>query len=140
MLSSCRQWSIEAPGPSSPTIGSGARSAYPVGRLFWTTTRGTERQPECLLRPRVSVSARTSHLVDFGIPVKVGGVWINPGDLLHGDHHGVVLIPHEIAERIHEAGERVGAEEQQIIQACRPEGFTVERLKATYKAVRPDAY
>jgi len=88
----------------------------------------------------VSVSHANVHLVDFGIPVKVGGVWINPGDLLHGDQHGVVVIPHEIAERIPEAAQRVGAEEQRIIQACRPEGFTVERLKAAYKSVRPDAY
>src|SRR2546428_5813256 len=45
MLSSCRQWSIEAPGPSLPTTGSGAGSAYPVARLFWTTTRGTKDHP-----------------------------------------------------------------------------------------------
>ena len=80
------------------------------------------------------------HLVDFGIPVKVGGVWINPGDLLHGDQHGVVTIPLEIAERISEAAERVAADEQRIIQACQAVGITVERLKAAYKAVRPDAY
>src|SRR5207247_10349969 len=36
----------------------------------------------------VSVSHANVHLVDFGIPVKVGGVWINPGDLRHGDPHG----------------------------------------------------
>src|SRR2546428_44617 len=88
----------------------------------------------------VSVSHANVHLVDFGIPVMVGGVWVSPGDLLHGDQHGVVVIPHEIAERIPDAAERVGAEEQQIIQACQIGGITVERLKAVYKAVRPDAY
>ncbi len=88
----------------------------------------------------VSVSHANVHLVDFGVPVKVGGMWIDPGDLVHGDQHGVVVIPHEIAERIPEAAERVAADEQRIIQACRPEGFTAERLKATFKAVRPDAY
>ena len=88
----------------------------------------------------VSVSHANVHLVDFGIPVKVGGVWINPGDLLHGDQHGVVAIPHEIAERVPEAADRVAADEQRIIRACQAEGITVERLKAAYKAVRPDAY
>ena len=67
-------------------------------------------------------------------------MWINPGDLLHGDQHGVVVIPHEIAERIPGAAERVAADEQRIIQACQAVGITVERLKAAYKAVRPDAY
>src|SRR3989442_8553319 len=88
----------------------------------------------------VSVSHANVPLVDLGIPVKVGGVWINPGDLLHGDQHGVVVIPHDIAERIPEAAERVAADEQRIIQACRAEGVTLERLKAAYKSVRPDAY
>ena len=41
----------------------------------------------------------------------------HPGDLLHGDQHVVVVIPHEIAERIPEAAERVAADEQRIIQA-----------------------
>jgi len=88
----------------------------------------------------VSVSHANVHLVDFGIPVKVGGVWVNAGDLLHSDHHGVVVIPNEIVERIPDAAERVAADEQRIIQACQAEGITVERLKAVYKSVRPDAY
>jgi len=88
----------------------------------------------------VSVSHANVHLVDFGLPVKVGGVWVSPGDLLHGDQHGVVVVPHEVAERIPEAAGRLAAEEARIIQACRPDGFTVDRLKAAYKAVRPDAY
>ena len=66
----------------------------------------------------VAVSHANVHLVDFGIPVKVGGAWINPGDLLHGDQHGVVMIPHEIAERIPDAAELVAADEQRIIQTC----------------------
>jgi len=55
--------------------------------------------------------------------VKVGSVWINPGDLLHGDQHGVVMIPHEIAERIPEAAERVAADEQRISRPVRPKAL-----------------
>ena len=88
----------------------------------------------------VSVSHPNVHTVDFGIPVKLGGVWINPGDLLHSDQHGVVMIPDEIAERIPEATERVAADEQCIIQACQAKGITIERFKAGYKSARPDAY
>ena len=32
----------------------------------------------------VSVSHAYIHMVDFGLPVKVGGLWIRPGELLHG--------------------------------------------------------
>ena len=53
------------------------------------------------------------HMVDFGIPVKVGGVWIKPGDLVHADQHGVVTIPHEIAPQIPEAIAKVEADERE---------------------------
>jgi len=88
----------------------------------------------------VSVSHANVHLVDFGLPVKVGGVWINPGDLMHGDQHGVLTIPEEIADRIPEAAARIDADERAIIDACRTPGFSVERLKGVYQKIRPGTY
>src|SRR5947209_20521335 len=57
----------------------------------------------------VSVSRANVHLVDFGIQVKVGGVWMNRGDLQHGDQHGRVVSPGEIGAGIAEAGALDGA-------------------------------
>jgi len=37
------------------------------------------------------------HIVQINVPVRVGGVTIHPGDLLHGDRNGVTTIPVEIA-------------------------------------------
>ena len=88
----------------------------------------------------VSVSHANVHMVDFGIPVKVGGVWIKPGDLVHGDQHGVVTIPHEIAARIPEAIAKVEADERKIISLCQSAGFSAEKLKALYKEIRPGTY
>ena len=46
-----------------------------------------------------------------GDPIHVGGVWITPGDLLHGDRNGVTTIPNEIASEVaHVAEEYVAAE------------------------------
>lgn len=36
-------------------------------------------------------------IVELNVPVRVGGVWVNPGDLLHGDRNGVSTIPIELA-------------------------------------------
>lgn len=88
----------------------------------------------------VSVSHAWVHMVDFGLPVKVGGLWVKPGDLLHFDQHGVVSIPHEIAAKIPEAVAKVEAAERRIIQACQAEGFSVEKLKALYREIRPGTY
>ncbi len=88
----------------------------------------------------VSVSHAYVHLVDFGLPVKVGGLWVRPGDLIHCDQHGAVTIPAEIAAKIPEAVARVEADERRIIDLCRSKDFTVERLKALYREVRPGTY
>jgi 4-hydroxy-4-methyl-2-oxoglutarate aldolase len=88
----------------------------------------------------VSVSHANVHMVDFGIPVKVGGQWVKPGDLIHGDQHGVVTIPHEIAGQIPEAIAKVEADERRIISVCQSSDFTAEKLKAIYKEIRPGTY
>jgi 4-hydroxy-4-methyl-2-oxoglutarate aldolase len=84
----------------------------------------------------VSVSHAYIHMVDFGLPVKVGGLWIRPGELLHGDQHGVVVIPPEIAARIPEAAAKIEARERIMIAACQKPGVTVEELKAARKAMQ----
>jgi 4-hydroxy-4-methyl-2-oxoglutarate aldolase len=41
-----------------------------------------------------------SHLTDVGRPVRVGGLVVRTGDLLHGDADGVTNIPIEIASEV----------------------------------------
>ncbi len=40
------------------------------------------------------------HMLHLGLPVRVGGLMVNQGDLLHGDANGVTNIPPEIASEI----------------------------------------
>jgi regulator of RNase E activity RraA len=40
------------------------------------------------------------HILHIGLPVRVGGLAVNPGDLLHGDANGVTNIPVEIAAEV----------------------------------------
>lgn len=88
----------------------------------------------------VSVSHAYVHMVDFGLPIKVCGLWVNPGDLIHADQHGVVTIPPDLAPRIPEAVARVEADERKIISVCQAPDFSAERLKALYKDIRPGTY
>src|SRR5438270_2220172 len=43
------------------------------------------------------------HIPSINVPVHVGGVMVQPGDLLHGDRNGVTTIPKEIAEAVAQA-------------------------------------
>jgi regulator of RNase E activity RraA len=52
-----------------------------------------------------------SHIVDLHRPVRVGGLTIHPGDLIHADANGVATIPLEIAGEVADAAtEFVSAE------------------------------
>ena len=89
-----------------------------------------------LFAAEVQVSHADVHLVDFGGPVSVGGLLVQPGDLLHGDRHGVVQVPLDLAARIPEAAAAVERQEREIIAACQAPDFTPERLKTTWRRLR----
>jgi 4-hydroxy-4-methyl-2-oxoglutarate aldolase len=76
----------------------------------------------------VLVSHAYVHLVEVGTPVRVGGLEVRPGDLLHGDQHGVCAIPLEIARELPKAAAQIEAYERRIIDfarspECRAEGL-----------------
>jgi len=64
------------------------------------------------------------HLVEIGTPVKVGGLTVKPGDLLHGDQHGVVVIPPEIAHLVAARAREVEQNERGIINFFRSPDFS----------------
>jgi regulator of RNase E activity RraA len=63
-----------------------------------------------------------------GRPVMVGGLLISPGDLIHADQHGVLLVPREIAAEVPAAAERVIATEQSLLQWVRSSEFEADEL------------
>ena len=76
----------------------------------------------------VSVSHAYGHLVEFGEPVELGCLKISPGDLLHGDRHGVQKIPAGIAHRLPEAVAQIVGRETKLIRLCNEPDFSMERL------------
>lgn len=45
-------------------------------------------------------SAVRTQVADFRCPLEVGGVWIEPGDLVFGDLDGVVVIPRRLEREV----------------------------------------
>ncbi len=83
------------------------------------------------------VSHAYIRLVNFGKPVKISGVEIKPGDLIHADKHGVCIIPNEVAERLADACEEVERLERPLLEHCRSADFNLEtylKLRAEMKA------
>ncbi len=76
------------------------------------------------------VSHAYVRMVDFGSPVDVGGVQVRPGQLLHADEHGVLVIPHEVAPYLAEVAEAFEAVEQDFLRRIRGPGFSLDKLQA----------
>ena len=83
----------------------------------------------------VLVSHAYDHLVDFGTPVEVGGLTIHPGDLLHADRHGVIMIPHEIAAEVAAVGRKIDELEMELITYCQSGAFTPQGFANLREAV-----
>jgi 4-hydroxy-4-methyl-2-oxoglutarate aldolase len=88
-----------------------------------------------LFAGNVAVSHAYAHIFDFGSTVKVGGLEVKPGDLLHGDRHGLLTVPKEIAAEIPAVAARLRQEEQRVIDFCRSQGFSVEKLRQVLKGL-----
>jgi regulator of RNase E activity RraA len=83
----------------------------------------------------VSVSHAFAHVFDFGKPVEVGHMQVRPGDLLHGDQHGVQTVPLEIAAEIPSVTRKMIEEERKIIDLCQSDGFTPDKLRSQVMAL-----
>lgn len=75
-----------------------------------------------------SVSHAYVRVETTGEAVEVGGLRVEPGDLLHADQHGVLRIPHEIATELPAAADRVIAAEQSLLRWVRSGEFDPDRL------------
>jgi 4-hydroxy-4-methyl-2-oxoglutarate aldolase len=76
------------------------------------------------------------HIVDLNIPVRVGGVTICPGDLLHGDRNGVTTIPRDIAAAVARACAEYQEAEAVVLQYLRAGRPTADGLAAAQRECR----
>jgi len=55
------------------------------------------------------------HLLHLGEPIRLGGLVVQTGDLLHGDANGVTNIPHAIATQVADAAAEFVAAEKDLL-------------------------
>ncbi len=84
---------------------------------------------QCFAR-QLAVSHAYAHIFEFGAPVTVGGLEIRPGDLLHGDRHGLLKVPLDIAAAIPGVAKDMLARDERIIALCQSKEFSPDNLRA----------
>jgi len=80
------------------------------------------------LAGRVSVSHAYATPVSVGGEVEVFGLRIRPGDLIHADRHGAVIVPQGLVRALPDAAREVAAREARILAVARGPDCTAERL------------
>jgi regulator of RNase E activity RraA len=75
------------------------------------------------------------HMLHLGLPVRVGGLMVNQGDLLHGDANGVTNIPVEIASEVADIGGEFLAGEELVMQYVKGPG---EKSVARFNELRKE--
>lgn len=83
----------------------------------------------------VTVSHSFTHILDFGVPIEIFGLAVEPGGLLYADCHGVLAIPIGIAAKLPEVAGRISRKDRSIIELCRAPDFSPEKL---VKALREE--
>ncbi len=82
-----------------------------------------------LFSGNISVSHAYAHVAKADSAVQVAGLSITPGELLHGDRHGLVKIPRESVEEILESAGRLRRREHEILRFCQSDQFSREGLR-----------
>jgi 4-hydroxy-4-methyl-2-oxoglutarate aldolase len=79
--------------------------------------------------PGFVVSHGNPVICEINVTVTLSGLTIRPGDLLHGDVNGLLVVPDAVAERVADEASQVRAAEKVILDLARAPGFTVARLR-----------
>lgn len=65
---------------------------------------------------------------EHNVPVEVHGMQVEPGDLIHADQHGAVVIPIDVADQVPGAAADIAAKEAVLISASQQPGFSAQTI------------
>ena len=108
--------------PVAATFGEVMCSSYQAFGAAGLITSGAARDLDQVRRlkfPAFASGVICSHgyssIISLHVPVRVGGLAVHPGDLLHADTNGVTSIPHEIASEVADAAAEFVAAEAVVL-------------------------
>jgi regulator of RNase E activity RraA len=125
---------------SGATAGELRCRLYSLGGAVGLITSGAIRDIEDvrgLEMPVYAAAVTCTHghhyVPDIDVPVTVGGVTVYPGDLLHGDANGVVVVPVSLVVPVAELAAGIAHEEKRLLDVLRAPNVTT-RIASTERA------
>ncbi|WP_394689186.1 RraA family protein [Hoeflea sp.] len=74
------------------------------------------------------------HVVDYDQPLEVFGLEIRPGDFIHADRHGAVVVPEDVLPGLSGAIAKMQASEALILEPARMPGFDFAKFEEAWAA------
>lgn len=72
------------------------------------------------------------HVKEIGTPVKVFGLNVNDGDLVHADQHGAIVVPEEVVPYLEIAINKLLSTESIILDAACADDFDFEKFSKAW--------
>jgi regulator of RNase E activity RraA len=72
------------------------------------------------------------HIVSFSDPVRVFGMEVSHGDVVHADEHGAVAFPAKLISEVVVKAKEFMAREAPIMEACKTDSLTFQELSRLY--------
>ena len=88
--------------------------------------------------PRFIIAEDVDHVPGLGVlfePVEIGGLDIKPGDLRHGDQHGIVSIPFSVVEEVPRVAAAMLETAKELIDFCSSPDFSFQQLSEKLQSV-----
>ncbi len=132
--------------PAAAVFGEVMCSTYQAFGSAGLITNGAGRDLEQVRALKYSVFTGSTicshgccHMLHLGLPVRVGGLMVNQGDLLHGDANGVTSIPLDIAQEVADVAEEFIAAEDIVMKYVKAPGkkniAEYDKLRKEFQAV-----
>ena len=74
------------------------------------------------------------HVKSVNQPVRIMGMEVAPGDLVHADRHGAVVIPPAVIDQLQAAIQKMQDTENLVLAPARAEGFDFAAFEAAWAA------
>ena len=74
------------------------------------------------------------HVKDIDCPVNIFNIIVNPGDLVHADRHGAIVVPAEVIDDLAAALLKMIETERLILEPARQDGFDFEAFEKAWAA------
>ncbi|NOC45639.1 RraA family protein [Ruegeria sp. HKCCD7559] len=74
------------------------------------------------------------HVREIDTQVSIFGLTVDPGDLVHADRHGALLIPNDVVDQLEGAIQKLLATERIVLDAAREPAFDFEAFETAWAA------